>query len=127
MGGTVLKSLYGTQSLAAAKIGIVIEGEFDCLLLQQEIGDLAGVVTMGSATSYPGPRWRLHLAHLHHLLVMLDPDEAGAKGQSVWQKLFPRVQTLPITFPSGQDVTDYWQAGGDLRAWVKTAVDTLMS
>ena len=58
-------------SLAAVRPGrplIVTEGEFDCLLLAQELGELAAVVTLGSASAarprYPrGDAGRPGLVH----------------------------------------------------------------
>ena len=38
---------------------IVVEGAFDCLLLQQILGDMATVITFGSVTRRREP-WRLN-------------------------------------------------------------------
>jgi CHC2 zinc finger/Toprim-like len=71
---------------------VVVEGEFDCLLLAQELADLAAVVTLGSASArpegstylamLPAPTW--HLAH--------DADEAGDKAASGWPARARRVR-----------------------------------
>ena len=63
---------------------VIVEGEFDALLLGQELADLAAVVTLGSASARPegstylamlaAPTW--YLAH--------DADDAGDKAASGW-------------------------------------------
>jgi DNA primase len=91
---------------------VVVEGEFDCLLLAQELADLAAVVTLGSASArpegstyvamLPAPTW--YLAH--------DADEAGDKAASAWPARARRVRPQ-----KGKDWTDARQAGIELRRW----------
>ena len=122
LGGSRLSALYGAGSLKTAENGIVVEGEFDALLLQQALGPGVGVVTLGSASSKPDMRWGLHLSHLQRLFVTLDSDQAGAAGLAAWSELVPFCEPLPAV-PEGKDITDYWQQGGDLRAWYESVAN----
>jgi DNA primase len=71
---------------------VVVEGELDALLLGQALGDLAAVLTLGSASSkpegatylamLPAPTW--YLAH--------DADPAGDKAASGWPARAVRVR-----------------------------------
>jgi DNA primase len=90
----------------------IVEGEFDALLLGQELADLAAVVTLGSASSRPegstylamlaAPTW--YLAH--------DADDAGDKAASGWPSRAIRVRP-----PRGKDWTEAHLAAIDLRRW----------
>jgi DNA primase len=91
---------------------VIVEGEFDALLLGQELADLAAVVTLGSASSrpegptyfamLPAPAW--YVAH--------DGDGAGDKAASGWPPRAHRVRP-----PRGKDWTDAHLAAIDLRRW----------
>ena len=50
------------------------------------------------------------------MLVCFDDDEAGREALARWQRRLPGIEPLPLP-PGHNDVTDYWQAGGDLAAW----------
>jgi DNA primase len=117
-GGQV--ALFGADTLPGQDVAVVTEGEFDAMLLHQEAGDLVGVVTLGSASTRLPDAWVPHLLGVHRLLVACDADAAGAEGAAVWQALSTRTQRLlPL---AGKDVTDFYLAGGNLRAWVQFAL-----
>jgi len=110
-------ALYGADNLAGHDVAVVCEGEFDALLLAQQAGDLAGVVTFGSATSQDIEGWLPYLLPVKRLLVATDNDAAGEKAWQYWHAKTQRVRRL---LPPGgaKDITDAWRAGADLRAWL---------
>lgn len=116
--GSQTASLYNAERLKAAAVGLVCEGEFDALLLQQEVPDVAAV-TLGSATAGLSAHWHSYLSWLDRLLVILDEDEAGQKGLAKWQTAVSWCQVMrpPEGLP-GKDVTDWHAAGLDLWEWV---------
>jgi hypothetical protein len=60
------------------------------------------------------------LLGVQRLLVAYDTDAAGAQGAARWESVSSRAQRIvPL---SGKDVTDFYLAGGDLRAWVQCAL-----
>ncbi|MFI5454202.1 MAG: CHC2 zinc finger domain-containing protein [Isosphaerales bacterium] len=90
---------------------VVCEGEFDCLLLRQELADLdVGVVTMGSASARPGPAVLDVMLAAPVWYLALDADQAGDKNASTWPARARRVRP-PDPF---NDWTDLHQAGFNL-------------
>src|SRR5204863_4103144 len=114
---------YGAQDVRLRKTVVMAEGEYDKLLLQQIAGDLAGVATLGSQTNPLTSFWMHNLLDAEIILVAYDTDldkkTARPKSERGAQKLLylsPRIH--PAIIPNGKDITEYWQAGGDLRAWL---------
>ena len=109
-------ALFGLDFLEGKRVVVICEGELDAILLQQKSGDLVDVVAVGSATSRPPQHFLLHLARSARWLVALDHDGAGEKGADWWGDFSSRVRRVrPL---QGNDLTEFHQAGGDLRAWV---------
>jgi hypothetical protein len=92
---------------------IIVEGEFDALLLGQELRGLAVVVTLGSASSRPDPDILLELMPAAPWFLALDGDEAGDKAATDWPAAARRVLP-PEPF---KDWTEAAQAGVNLRCW----------
>jgi len=117
-GGQV--ALFGADTLAGRDVAVITEGEFDAMLLHQEAGDLVGVATLGSASTRLPDAWMPYLLGMRRLLVAYDTDAAGAEGAAMWEAVTVRAQRLlPLV---GKDVTDFYLAGGDLRAWIQFAL-----
>lgn len=78
--------LYGTDSLRGADEAIIVEGEFDALVLRQALA-LApdarwrriAVVALPGAGSWD-KSWTDYFRDCKRVFVALDPDEAGQKG-----------------------------------------------
>ncbi len=86
---------------------VIVEGEFDALLLGQELRDLTAVVTLGSASSRPDPSTLGVMLAACPWFIALDADEAGDKAASEWPTRAIRVRP-----PQGvKDWTELWQAG----------------
>jgi DNA primase len=91
----------------------IVEGEFDALLLGQELAGLATVITTGSASSRPSLNLRSALAQARRLFLATDADAAGDACCAAWPERAIRVRP-----PDGhKDWTDARRAGIDLRAW----------
>jgi hypothetical protein len=119
-GGQV--ALFGADTIGKHSTVVITEGEFDAMLLHQGAGDLVGVVTLGSAAARLPDAWVPYLLGVQRLLVAYDTDAAGAEGVARWESIASHAQRLvPL---AGKDVTDFYLAGGDLRAWVQFALAT---
>ena len=113
-------ALFGADTIANHDTVVVTEGEFDAMLLHQEAGDLVGVVTLGSASARLPDVWVPYLLGVKRFLVAYDADAAGAEGAAMWKAISPHAERIvPL---AGKDVTDFFLAGGDLRAWVQFAL-----
>jgi len=124
-----LCGVYGAP-MAYSDVLFITEGEFDCLLLKQEAGDLVGVCTLGSTTQrFYSERYGDLFAKAEKIIICLDNDEAGDKGEEKWRERENlecfRNKTYYARVPQEhKDITDFYLAGGDLPAWV---MDTLKS
>jgi DNA primase len=92
---------------------VIVEGEYDALLLGQELTGLASVITTGSTSNRPDPSLWLALARCSQLFVALDGDDAGNSAAAEWSGRSVRV--LPPA--TCKDWTEALQAGIDLRRW----------
>jgi hypothetical protein len=71
---------------------IIVEGEFDALLLGQALGDLAAVVTLGSASNRPEAANRRIMRFAPSWFLAHDADPAGDKAASGWPARAVRVR-----------------------------------
>ena len=55
-----------------------------------------------------------------YIFAALDADKAGTLNATRLAALSARV--TPVRVPEGNDVTEYYQAGGDVRAWVMAVI-----
>jgi len=92
---------------------VVVEGEFDALLVGQALGELAAVVTSGSAASKPEPAAYEMMLQASPWYVAHDADKAGDLAASGWPARARRVRP-PGAF---KDWTEAAQAGVNLRRW----------
>jgi hypothetical protein len=113
------RALYMADTLSGASVAIFTEGEFDARLLWQEAGDVAGVVTLGSAGNrLDVATWGLYLLPVVYRLLAYDIDDAGARGAQSLDWLRNARRIAPPYAPGEKDLTDYHKGGGDLRAWL---------
>jgi len=96
---------------------VIIESELDGLLLAQEAGHLAGVVSLGSVTNRPDAETDRTLKAADLLLIALDSDPAGASESRKWWKRIYRNGKRWLV-PIGKDPSEAFQRGLNLRAWV---------
>lgn len=117
-GGKV--GLFGWPNMRGAYMAILVEGEFDTMILDQEAGDIAAVCTLGSANASP---WTINQDLLtwiytaEHVLACYDNDESGLNGSFGLQQELPRVKViqLPDLF---HDINDAHLGGFDLADWL---------
>jgi hypothetical protein len=89
---------------------VIVEGEFDAILLGQIIGDLAAVITLGGAGMEATPLTLMRLMGAAPWFVATDADGAGEAAAAKWPTRAIRVKP-----PSGKDWTESHQNGSDLR------------
>ena len=93
---------------------VICEGEFDALLLGQQIGDLVQVITLGSASNRPaGPALDAMLAAPVWYLA-LDGDKAGDQSAASWPARARRVRP-PAPY---KDWGDVHKAGFNLVRYI---------
>ncbi len=116
--------LFGANRLRDHAVAMMVEGEFDALLLEQEAGDLVGVCTLGSASSRAvDGRWLSYLMHCHKIILVGDGDAAGLNWVHSMGGISRRFCCASV--PVGKDITEFWLKGGDLRQWVQALLEQI--
>ena len=112
------RSLYPSRlAIVPGRPLILCEGEFDCLLLAQEVGSLASVVTLGSASDRrPDVAVSLALATCSPWYIAGDNDAAGKVNAEGWLTRSARCRRIA---PPGKDWTSCFQEGYRLGEWWK--------
>jgi hypothetical protein len=83
------------------------EGELDALLLGQELGDLAAVVTLGSASIKPEPWLLAMMLAAWPWYIATDADRAGDVAAAAWP-----VGSIRVRPPEGvKDWSELHQSG----------------
>lgn len=97
---------------------VIVESELDGLLLSQEAGDLATIISMGSAQAKPDGITHKELTAAAVILVSLDTDAAGITAAwKIWPKTYGnRAKRWPCI--KGKDPSDARLNGLDLRQWI---------
>lgn len=122
--GSVAKSaLLGTDRLEGRSDCFVTEGEFDAILLRQEVGDRADVLTLGSDSGRLADRWLPALLPVKRFWIVTDADKAGERAASYWLGLVGERGRRIYPPMAEKDVTDSWKAGADLRKWALGHLD----
>ncbi|WP_165249798.1 CHC2 zinc finger domain-containing protein [Paludisphaera soli] len=97
----------GPEAIQTGLPLIVVEGEFDCLLMAQQLHDVAGVVTLGSAASRLDEDVRRAVKSCRSLFTAHDADNAGDMAAECWPSRAVRVRP-----PEGcNDWTDVHASG----------------
>jgi DNA primase len=96
---------------------VVVEGEFDALLLGQELAGLAAVVTTGSAAGPPGPALLEAAAVAPAIYLAHDDDPAGHAAAARWPG------GIRVRPPSGKDWTEFHIRRHDLQGFWRGIVE----
>jgi DNA primase len=104
------------------KVYVIVESELDAILLHQEIGDMASVISLGNAQTRPDKVTAELLRGADLILVALDGDDPGAKEAWVWwPQHFQQAKRLPPV--DGKDPGEMWKAGVSLKDWIGIGVE----
>lgn len=102
---------------------VLVEGEFDALLLWQQLARSISVASLGSASAgndVLSDRIKQAIGAFNPILVAYDNDAAGMAGSAKIVQQFPGAHRLIV--PQGNDVTDFVMQGGSLTAWIQAAL-----
>ena len=120
-GSSNLLPIFGSPSY---HVVIVVEAEFDAMLIEQEAGDLCACVALGGAQKKPDPALHAWLLNRQLILFSLDFDEAGKREYLYWQKTYHNLEPWPM--PETKSPGDYFKAGGNIREWIINGIKNYM-
>lgn len=103
----------GPEAIDPGRPLVVNEGEFDRIVLAEALGDLASVVTLGSASARLTPAALAAMLAAPRWFVATDRDDAGDRAAEGWPACAHRVRP-PAPF---KDWTGAKAAGVDLGRW----------
>jgi DNA primase len=109
----------GPGAIVSGRPVVIVEGELDALLLGQALGDMASVVTFGSASNGPTPGILGALRIAPAWYVAHDADRAGDKAAAVWTNTYRRARRVRPPEP----FKDWTEAGTDAPDSTGTALD----
>jgi len=109
--------LFGVDKLTGKPDRIVAEGEFDTMLLWQEVGDLADAFTLGAACAALDDRWLPALLSAVRFWIATDNDKRGAAAAKYWLDLVGERGKRVLPPGGAKDVGDARQVCAGLRAW----------
>lgn len=108
-------------SLQESAVVIIVESEFDAILLHQEAYDLCACVALGGASKKPDLATHLQLLKSPLLLFALDFDEAGKKAFNYWRSTYSNLRAWPA--PLAKSPGDAYLKGINLREWILEGID----
>jgi DNA primase len=100
---------------------IIVESEFDALLLCQELRNQFTIIATGSTSNGPSAALIEILRHRSFVLIALDNDEAGAKA--AWRRWMALKNAIRAPIPAswGKDHTEAHLNGHNLNWWMEAA------
>jgi hypothetical protein len=110
-------SIFGDSSLPCV---LIMESEFDALLVLQEAADLVYCIALGGSTKPIDSETEQLIGKTRLILFLPDFDSAGALAWVKWKKKFPCIQR--ILTPSEKSAGDFFIAGGNLREWLYSCI-----
>ena len=99
---------------------LITEAELDAVLLHALAGESVGCVALRNATNKPDAAAHAALAKADLILLCLDADEAGDRGDEWWLKNYRTARVAKV--PGAKDAGEAFGKGIDLRAWLEKAV-----
>jgi DNA primase len=112
---------FGLQTIIEKSTieAILFEGEFDVMLARDTGYSGVGYFSMPASQAIPAAAvpW---LQSLQAVIVQMDNDQAGQQAAVKWAQI-PGFRKAEL-FPTGNDLSEYYQAGGDVLEWLMRQV-----
>lgn len=115
-------SFFGQSHKPSA---ILVESEFDAIIIQQEAGDLCRSIALGGAAKKADAATHQLLKNIPQILYALDFDEAGKKQYRFWRQSYRNLRAWPV--PITKSPGDALKNGICLRQWVSDGISEYKS
>lgn len=118
--GNRTNAIFNAGDLISATPALFCEGEFDCMIAWQEIGDVVIPITLGAAKNKPDlASWGPYLIDVNLFMFTYDNDEAGRDGALAVMDVLGDRAKLALLPEEYKDINDYFLAGNDLWKWIQ--------
>ena len=115
--------IYNIDMLGKGGQCIVTEGEFDAIVLWQELEHYIPVITTGSSTMSPDKRFTNRLLPIEKFFICADNDKEGESCRNKW-KSFVGDRAIDVYLPSEyKDVNECHLEGNSLQDWASRFLD----
>jgi DNA primase len=95
---------------------VLVESEFDAILVQQEACDLCNSIALGGAAKRADAVTQGFLRNVPLILFALDFDEAGKRQYGFWRQNYTNLRAWPV--PVTKSPGDAFKDGINIRQWV---------
>jgi DNA primase len=119
--GSRTAAIFNADDLFGMETALFCEGEFDCMISTQELGDVMPSVTFGSATNHPDlATWGPYLLPLRLIYSAYDSDKAGANGSLALSDMAGDRVKLVLVPEGSKDINELHSSGKySLWEWIK--------
>lgn len=100
---------------------VIVESEFDAMLIQQFAADLCACMAIGGAGKKPDLIVHALLQRTPVIIFALDFDAAGKAAYRFWRSTYPNLRAWPIS--RGKSPGDALQMGVNLRQWIRDGLN----
>lgn len=119
--GSKTNAIFHGDAVNGWPFAMISEGEFNAMILDQEVGDVIPVCSLGSAVNKLDLlTWGKCFLSQRYLLCLYDNDPAGEKGFENMKEMLGK-RAKRVTLPGERDLNDYFLAGGDIWEWLSEA------
>lgn len=117
--GSKTNAVFGGDDVIGKSYTVISEGEFNAMILDQEVGHVMPICSLGSASNKLDVlTWGRYFLAQKYVMCLFDSDPAGEKGYlNMKDFLGDRARRLPM--PGNGDINDFYIAGGDIWAWLE--------
>ena len=95
---------------------VLVEAEFDAMLIVQESESLCCCVALGGAQKRPDASLDHWLRTKSVIFFALDYDAAGREQFPFWRSSYSNLHAWPV--PKGKSPEEAWQRGVNLKTWI---------
>lgn len=122
-------ALYNVDAIQYDQPAMLVEGEIDCLSVQQEAFDLIACVATGSSAKGRAGRWIADLSLASIVLQSFDNDHAGDEGADYWLSVLKHAKRWTTGFAN--DPNEMLQNsnaghGMSVRQWVQQGLNMFL-
>jgi len=110
-------ALYNADQLSPKKPAIIVEGEFDVLIIDRYAGDLITPVGTGANTGSRRSKWIAMLEQCPVVLASFDNDDAGMVAREWW------IRKLHNAFAWTPTQKDASEMGASVRQWIEYGLE----